>query len=100
MGGRGSMAGTLVGVLIFGFLGNILQLNNIDSNTQLVLKGAIILGAVLLQDGQTGPLGHRLRSLFRRSTPPVTDAAHPAAPGATTKDTYNKIHPIDVTTHP
>jgi len=39
MGGRGSMAGTLVGVLIFGFLGNILQLNNIDSNTQLVLKG-------------------------------------------------------------
>ena len=39
MGGRGSMIGTLVGVLIFGFLSNILQLNNIDSNTQLVLKG-------------------------------------------------------------
>jgi simple sugar transport system permease protein len=51
MGGKGSMVGTLVGVLIFGFLGNILQLNNIDSNTQLVLKGLIILAAVLLQEG-------------------------------------------------
>jgi simple sugar transport system permease protein len=86
MGGRGSMAGTLVGVLIFGFLGNILQLNNIDSNTQLVLKGAIILGAVLLQEGQAGPLGHRLRSLFGRSARPVAGVADPAAPGATTKD--------------
>jgi simple sugar transport system permease protein len=54
MGGRGSMIGTLVGVLIFGFLGNILQLRNIDSNTQLVLKGGIILAAVLLQEGQLG----------------------------------------------
>jgi simple sugar transport system permease protein len=52
MGGKGSMTGTLVGVLIFGFLGNILQLKNIDSNTQLVLKGLIILTAVLLQEGQ------------------------------------------------
>ena len=52
MGGRGTMLGTLVGVLIFGFLGNILLLRTIDSNTQLVLKGLIILAAVLLQEGQ------------------------------------------------
>jgi simple sugar transport system permease protein len=51
MGGRGSIAGTLVGVLIFGLLSNILQLRNIDANTQLVLKGVIIVGAVLLQEG-------------------------------------------------
>jgi simple sugar transport system permease protein len=51
MGGKGSVVGTLVGVLIFGFLGNILQLKNIDSNTQLLLKGLIILAAVLLQEG-------------------------------------------------
>ena len=50
MGGRGSIVGTLVGVLIFGFLGNILQLRNIDSNTQLVLKGVIIIVAVMLQE--------------------------------------------------
>jgi ribose/xylose/arabinose/galactoside ABC-type transport system permease subunit len=69
MGGKGSMAGTLVGVLIFGFLGNILQLNNIDSNTQLVLKGAIILGAVLLQEGQAGPFGRRLARILGRRPP-------------------------------
>ena len=61
MGGKGSIVGTLVGVLIFGFLSNILQLNNIDSNTQLVLKGGIILAAVLLQEGQAGRLLGRLR---------------------------------------
>ncbi len=61
MGGRGSMMGTLVGVLIFGFLGNILLLKNIDSNTQLVLKGLIILGAVLLQEGQMAGLLRRFR---------------------------------------
>jgi len=61
MGGRGSMMGTLVGVLIFGFLGNILLLKNIDSNTQLVLKGLIILGAVLLQEGQMAGWLRRFR---------------------------------------
>ena len=60
MGGRGTIVGTLVGVLIFGFLSNILQLRNIDSNTQLVLKGVIIIAAVLLQESNV-----RLR-LFRR----------------------------------
>ena len=72
MGGKGSMGGTLVGVLIFGFLSNILQLNNIDSNTQLVLKGLIILAAVLLQEGQAGRLLGPLRGLLRGS---------PRAPG-------------------
>jgi simple sugar transport system permease protein len=65
MGGRGSMTGTLVGVLIFGFLGNILQLRNIDSNTQLVLKGGIILAAVLLQEGQLGVRWQQIRGYFK-----------------------------------
>ena len=64
------MTGTLVGVLIFGFLGNILQLRNIDSNTQLVLKGGIILAAVLLQEGQLGVRWKQIRSYFK-----VTDSA-------------------------
>ncbi|HKT99530.1 MAG TPA: ABC transporter permease, partial [Paraburkholderia sp.] len=46
MGGVGRISGTVAGVLIFGFLGNILLLNDIDSNTQLVLKGLIIVIAV------------------------------------------------------
>lgn len=64
MGGKGAMTGTLVGVLIFGFLGNILLLKNIDSNTQLVLKGSIILAAVFLQEGQLAVIWKRWRSRF------------------------------------
>ncbi len=69
MGGRGSMIGTLVGVLIFGFLSNILQLNNIDSNTQLVLKGIIIVVAVLLQERRSSGWLFFLSQLRARNTP-------------------------------
>ncbi|MGH6862042.1 MAG: ABC transporter permease [Phyllobacterium sp.] len=69
MGGRGSMIGTLVGVLIFGFLSNILQLNNIDSNTQLVLKGAIIIVAVLLQERRSSGWLFFISQLRRRDVP-------------------------------
>jgi simple sugar transport system permease protein len=69
MGGRGSITGTLVGVLIFGFLGNILQLRNIDSNTQLVLKGVIILTAVMLQEGNMRLWLRRMSRHFGRGEP-------------------------------
>jgi simple sugar transport system permease protein len=64
MGGRGGLAGTLVGVLIFGLLSDILQLHNINSNLQLVLKGVIIIGTVLVQERNLGPLAWRLRQRF------------------------------------
>ncbi|MBL4767668.1 MAG: ABC transporter permease [Rhodobacteraceae bacterium] len=64
MGGRGSVMGTLVGVLIFGFLSNILQLNNIDSNTQLILKGMIIIAAVLIQEGRLEGISLVLKQVF------------------------------------
>lgn len=48
-GGTGTVAGTLAGVLIIGIINNALALNNVDANLQLVLKGVIIVGAVLLQ---------------------------------------------------
>ncbi len=50
-GGRGRMAGTVVGVLIFGYLNNILVLKGISSEIQDILKGVIIVAAVLLQEG-------------------------------------------------
>ena len=56
MGGRGDMAGTFCGVLIFGLLSNILQLHNINSNLQLVLKGLIIVGTVLVQERNAADL--------------------------------------------
>ncbi len=61
MGGKGGLAGTFIGVLIFGLLGNILQLNNITSNVQLLLKGIIIVLAVLLQERDFRMLLARLR---------------------------------------
>lgn len=65
MGGRGSIIGTLVGVLIFGFLSNILQLNNIDSNSQLILKGMIIIVAVLIQEGRLEQVSLVVRQMLR-----------------------------------
>jgi simple sugar transport system permease protein len=61
MGGRGSLTGTFCGVLIFGLLSNILQLHNINSNLQLVLKGMIIIGTVLVQERNAGDLLGYLR---------------------------------------
>lgn len=47
-GGRGNMIGTLVGVLIIGTMNNGLDLLNVSSYYQQIVKGAIIVLAVLL----------------------------------------------------
>ncbi|MFZ0392161.1 MAG: ABC transporter permease, partial [Calditrichia bacterium] len=52
MGGRGTMEGTFAGVLIIGLLSNILGLHGVQKDFQLMLKGAIIVAAVLLQERQ------------------------------------------------
>jgi simple sugar transport system permease protein len=75
MGGRGRMAGTLVGVLIFGLLSNLLQLHNINSNLQLVLKGLIIVGAVLVQERNLGEIAANLRLSRPRAAQPEPAAS-------------------------
>jgi len=47
-GGRGSLVRTLLGALLIGILNNGLTLLNVTSYYQFVIKGAIIIGAVLL----------------------------------------------------
>ena len=49
LGGRGTIVGTVLGVLIFMTLTNIFTLNNRSISEQALLKGAIIVAAVLLQ---------------------------------------------------
>ena len=51
MGGKGTVSGTVVGVLIIGYLANILNLMEVSSEIQDILKGLIIVGAVLIQEG-------------------------------------------------
>lgn len=48
-GGKGSAINTLLGVLILGMIGNIMNLMNIPAYSQQVIKGLIIIFAVLLQ---------------------------------------------------
>jgi len=48
-GGRGTIMGTVLGVLIFATLTNVFVQNNLSISTQSIAKGAIIVVAVLLQ---------------------------------------------------
>jgi ribose transport system permease protein len=48
-GGVGTIAGTVIGALILQILDNILGLRNVQSEYQAILKGAIIVLAVVLQ---------------------------------------------------
>jgi inositol transport system permease protein len=47
-GGRGTMTGTLIGVLLIGVINNGLDLLNVTSYYQQVVMGIIIIGAVVL----------------------------------------------------
>jgi ribose transport system permease protein len=49
IGGRGTIMGTVLGVLIFSTLVNVFTQNNLSTSVQAVVKGAIIVIAVLLQ---------------------------------------------------
>ena len=47
-GGIGTVAGTIVGALIIGVLNNILDLMNVSAYFQQIIKGCIIVGAVII----------------------------------------------------
>jgi ribose transport system permease protein len=49
MGGIGTMTGTLLGALIIGYINNIMVLKGLNADLQLILKGVIIVMAVMLQ---------------------------------------------------
>lgn len=49
IGGRGTVMGTILGVLLFTTLTNVFVQNNMSTSAQAVAKGLIIVAAVLLQ---------------------------------------------------
>ena len=48
-GGRATIVGTFLGVLTFGLIFSLMTQMNLSTEVQQVMKGAIVLGAVLLQ---------------------------------------------------
>ena len=48
MGGRGTIVGTFFGALLIGVLNNVMNLLRVESYTQLIVLGAVILLAVVL----------------------------------------------------
>lgn len=53
LGGRGRIGFTLLGTLTIGYLEKILSINAVSEAGRLVLTGAIIIAAVLLQKRKT-----------------------------------------------
>jgi ribose transport system permease protein len=49
-GGKGSVVHTVIGVLVLGLIGNIMNLLSVPPYPQQLIKGAIIIFAVLLQN--------------------------------------------------
>lgn len=49
VGGRGSIMGTVLGVVLFSTLTNVFTQNNLSTSVQAIAKGVIIVGAVMLQ---------------------------------------------------
>lgn len=52
-GGRASISGVLVGVLIMGTVNNVMNLTNVDAFYQYLVRGAILLAAVLFDQLKT-----------------------------------------------
>jgi inositol transport system permease protein len=48
MGGTGTITGTVIGAMIIGVINNILNLMNVSSYWQMIIKGLIIAVAVIL----------------------------------------------------
>jgi ribose transport system permease protein len=75
IGGRGTIVGTVLGVLLLTTLGNVFTLNNLTSSAQAVAQGVIIVLAVLLQMRLVSGGGRT------RRTRPSAAVSAPGGPG-------------------
>lgn len=53
LGGRASISGVLVGVLIMGTVENVMNLKDVDAFYQYLMRGVILLGAVMFDQWRT-----------------------------------------------
>ncbi len=84
LGGRGTIVGTVLGVLIFTTLGNVFTLNDLSSSAQAVARGVIIVAAVLLQQRLAGgsPWTRRSGATTATGGPAGAAGGGSATPGA------------------
>lgn len=61
-GGRGTIVGTVLGVLVFTSITNLFIVNNLAIEYQLIAQGVIIVAAVLVQQFRVGTLRRRKSS--------------------------------------
>ena len=61
-GGRGTIVGTVLGVLVFTSITNLFIVNNLAIEYQLIAQGVIIVAAVLIQQFRVGTLRRRRRT--------------------------------------
>ena len=54
-GGRGTIVGSLLGVLVFTTITNLFIVNNLPTDVQQIVKGVIIVAAVLIQQFRAAP---------------------------------------------
>jgi len=90
-GGRGSVVGTAVGALILTLLDNVLGLNSFSANWQMIIKGLIVVLAVVIQRPDlfsNMSLRHRSRPAAGSSEQESTDSSQPLV--KTTEITDNK----------
>lgn len=59
MGGRGTIVGTFFGALLIGVLNNVMNLIGIESYTQQIVLGAVIVIAVIVDELRKRYLAHR-----------------------------------------
>jgi ribose transport system permease protein len=60
-GGRGTIVGALFGVLVFSTITNLFAINNLSTEVQNMVKGGIIVAAVLIQQFRFRSLTHLLK---------------------------------------
>ncbi|WIM99539.1 ABC transporter permease [Actinoplanes oblitus] len=73
-GGRGTIVGALFGVLVFSTITNLFAINNLATEVQNMVKGGIIVAAVLLQQFRY----RSLTNLLRRRNDPDKPSEHPS----------------------
>nr|WP_239177956.1 ABC transporter permease [Actinoplanes octamycinicus] len=73
-GGRGTIVGALFGVLVFSTITNLFAINNLSTEVQNMVKGGIIVAAVLIQQFRY----RSLTNLLRRRNDPDKPSQHPS----------------------